>query len=164
MEQVPCPHCQAALQPYDRRNRKCRDINGDLTTLVIRRLRCCNPHCRHIHAELPDFLVPYKRYTADVIEAVLTGTAAVAPTEETTRRRWRIWYLQIQNHFLGAMSSVRRILQETARTLLASPSKKSSFEVPLLTGLSLTEMVRLTVNSGNWITTRSVMVSGPLAL
>lgn len=163
MEQIPCPYCQSVLDHYDRRDRKYRDINGDQKALVIRRLRCCNLQCRRIHAELPDFLVPYKRYAVDVITAVLTGTAFVAPTEETTRQRWQVWYFQIRDHLLGVATSVRRNLQEIARTLLASPSTKS-FEVPPLSGLSLAELVRLTVNSGNWITTRSAMVSGPLAL
>lgn len=163
MEQIPCPHCQSVLDPYDRRDRKYRDINGDQKTLVIRRLRCRNPQCRRTHAELPDFLVPYKRYAVDVIAAVLAGTAVGAPTEEATRHRWRIWYFQIRDHLLGVATSVRRNLQEIARTLLASPSIKSSFEVPPLTGLNLAESVRLAVNSGNWISTRSAMVSGPLA-
>ena len=164
MEQIPCPHCQSVLDPYDRRDRKYRDINGDQKTLVIRRLRCRNPQCRRIHAELPDFLVPYKRYAIDVITAVLTGSAVVAPTEEATRQRWKIWYLQIRDHLLGVATSIRRNLQEIVRTLLASPAIKSSCEVPPLTGLNLAGLVRLAVNSGNWITTRSAMVSGPLAL
>jgi hypothetical protein len=164
MEQIPCPHCQSVLDPYDRRDRKYRDINGDQKTLVIRRLRCCNPQCRRIHAELPDFLAPYKRYAVDVITAVLTGTAVIAPTEDATRRRWKIWYWQIRDHLLGVATAVRRDLQEIARTLLASPAIKSSFEVPQLTDLNLAELVRLAVNSGNWLTTRSAMVSGPLAL
>jgi hypothetical protein len=33
-----------------------------------------------------------------------------------------------------------------------------------LVGLNLSELVRLAVNTGNWTTTRSAMVTGPLAL
>ena len=164
MEQIPCPRCQSQLDAYDRRDRKYRNINGDQKILVIRRLRCCNPRCRRIHAELPDFLVPYKRYAVDVITGVLTGTAIVAPTEESTRQRWKIWHRQIRDHLLGVAASVRRNLQEINRTLLASPLEKSPFEIPLLTDLGLAELVRLAVNTGNWITTRSAMVTGPLAL
>ena len=43
--------------------------DGTRRTLRIRRLRC--EECRKIHHELPDFLVPYKRYTANVVEAVV---------------------------------------------------------------------------------------------
>ena len=164
MEQIPCPHCQSQLEPYDRRNRKYQNITGDQKILVIRRLRCCNPRCQRIHAELPDFLVPYKRYAVDVITAVLSGTAIVAPAEESTRHRWKNWYRQIRDHLLGVAASVRRNLQEINRTLLASPSRKSNFRVMELVGLNLSELVRLAVNTGNWITTRSAMVTGPLAL
>ena len=90
MEQIPCPHCQGELQPYDRRNRKYKDEQGDWTILVIRRLRCRNPQCRRIHAELPDILVPYKRYGVCIIQAVLTGNALAAPAEESTRWRWNV--------------------------------------------------------------------------
>jgi hypothetical protein len=164
MEQIPCPYCQSQLEPYDRRNRKYQNITGDQKILVIRRLRCCNPRCRRIHAELPDFLVPYKRYAIDVIAAVLSGTAAIAPAEESTRQRWKNWYRQIRDHLLGVAASVRRNLQEINRTLLASPIRNSPFEISLLTGFGLSELVRLAVNTGNWITTRSAMVTGPLAL
>ncbi|MGI6298151.1 MAG: DUF6431 domain-containing protein [Saccharofermentanales bacterium] len=164
MEQIPCPRCQGELQPYDRRNRKYKDEQGDWKILVIRRLRCRNPLCRRIHAELPDILVPYKRYAVDVITTVLTGIAIVAPTEESTRYRWKYWYRQIRDHLLGVEASVRRNLQEINRTLLASPSRKSTFHVMELAVLNLSELVRLAVNTGNWTTTRSAMVTGPLAL
>lgn len=159
MEQNYCPHCEARLNPYDRRDRKCRDGNGDWKVLVIRRLRCANPLCRRIHTELPDFLVPYKRYQISAIESVLAGTAQVAPLEESTRQRWRRWYRILRDHLLGVAASVRRHLQETVRTLLASPNS-SPITTPLLDGMKLTELVRLTVNTGNWITTRSAMVTG----
>lgn len=158
MEQNYCPHCEARLNPYDRRNRKCRDGNGDWKILVIRRLRCGNPLCRRIHAELPDFLVPYKRYQISAIESVLTGTAQVAPLEESTRQRWRRWYRILRDHLLGVAASVRRHLQETVRTLLASPNLSTN-TTPSRDGPNLTELVRLTVNTGNWITTRSAMVT-----
>jgi len=164
MEQnICCPCCQAALKPYDRRERKCRDANGDWQVLVIRRLRCQNPRCQRIHAELPDFLVPYKRYRVGVIAAVLDGTAQIAPLEESTRQRWRIWYRQLRGHLLGVAASIMRQFQETARTLLASP-KTEIFPIQETDLPSLADLVRLAVNSGNWITTRSAMVTGPLAL
>lgn len=163
MEQNVCPCCQAALNPYDRRDRQCRDENGDRQALVIRRLRCQNKRCRRIHAELPDFLVPYKRYQVGVIAAVLGGTARIAPLEESTRQRWRAWYDRLRDHLLGVAASIRRQMQEATRTLLAFP-KSETFSFPDLSLLGLADQVRLAVNSGNWITTRSAMVTGPLAL
>lgn len=163
MEQITCPHCQAELFPYDRRDRKYRDQDGDWKILVIRRLRCSNQQCRRIHAELPDFLVPYKRYTVSSIEAVLTGTAQAIPVEESTRQRWKRWYRQLRNHFLGVARSVWRQQAEVARTLFASPTITASTIWDEMS-FSLTELVRLTVNSVNWLTTRTALVTGPLAL
>jgi len=102
--------------------------------------------------------VPYKRYQVSAIESVLTGTAQIAPLDETTRQRWRRWYQILRDHLLGVAASFRRHLQETARTLLASPNP-SPITTLSLDGLNLTELVRLTVNTGNWITTRSAMVA-----
>jgi len=110
------------------------------------------------------FWSPYKRYAVDVITAVPSGTAAIAPAEESRRQRWKKWYWQIRDHLLGVAASVRRNLQEIKRTMLASPIRNSPFEISLLTGFGLAELVRLAVNTGNWITTRSAMVTGPLAL
>ena len=163
MEQITCPHCLSELFPYDRRDRKYRDQNGDWKILVIRRLRCSNLRCRRIHAELPDFLVPYKRYTVSSIEAVLTGTAQVTPVEESTRQRWKRWYRQLRNHFLGVARSVWRKQAEITRTLFASPTIEGSSIWDEIS-FSLAELVRLTVNSGNWLTTRTALVTGPLAL
>ena len=163
MEQNFCPYCQSELKPYDRRDRKCRDENGDWQVLVIRRLRCQNPRCQRIHAELPDFLVPYKRYQVGVIAAVLAVTARIAPLEESTRQRWRTWYGWLRGHLLGVAASIQRQFLETARTLLASPNSEAiSLANP--NRHALPDLVRLAVNSGNWITTRSAMVTGPLAL
>jgi len=163
MEQVPCPRCQAELAAYDRRKRQYQDENGDRHPLSIRRLRCQNPDCRRLHVELPDFLLPYKRYAVKVMAAVLAGTASVAPLEESTRWRWRNWYRRLIGYFQGVIASIWRQTQETARTLLASPNK--TVPVRLDSGApGLSELVRLTVNSGNWVTTRSAVVAGPLTL
>lgn len=64
---------------------------GVQTVLIIRRLRCTP--CRRIHHELPDCLVPYKRYDAASIEAGLTeGQTAPVAVDESTLNRWRRWY------------------------------------------------------------------------
>ncbi|WP_267459278.1 DUF6431 domain-containing protein [Brevibacillus composti] len=42
------------------RRRKVASESGEVRLLVIRRLRCSQ--CQKIHHELPDCVVPYKRY------------------------------------------------------------------------------------------------------
>lgn len=43
--------------------------------LVVRRLRCTQ--CRKIHHELPDCVVPYKRYESACVEQVVSGPEAI---------------------------------------------------------------------------------------
>ena len=42
---------------------------GERIVLIIRRLKC--KACGRVHHELPDILVPYKRYSSESIEAVI---------------------------------------------------------------------------------------------
>ncbi|WP_429472508.1 DUF6431 domain-containing protein [Neobacillus sp. B4I6] len=53
------------------RDRKSKERSGETRVYNIRRLRCDN--CGSIHHELPDFLVPYKRYESNCIEMVLSN-------------------------------------------------------------------------------------------
>ncbi|WP_243463014.1 DUF6431 domain-containing protein [Mesobacillus boroniphilus] len=53
------------------KNRKAKDHTGQSKTYNIRRMQCTN--CGTIHHELPDLLIPYKRYEAECIEDVLTN-------------------------------------------------------------------------------------------
>lgn len=62
--------------------------SGEKVKLVIRRLYC--EACRRIHHELPDRLVPYKRYDAENIEgAVSERPRTDIAADESTLRRWK---------------------------------------------------------------------------
>ena len=133
--------------------------------LVIRRLRCDNQR-------LPPDSCRTARFSG-ALQAVYRwcyrGGAGRNRCNRPDRKSPRadaggVWYKQIAGPSSGRCSFVNRILQETARVLLASPSIRSPHVIPLLTDLSLAELVRLTVNTGNWITTRSAIVTGPLSL
>ncbi|WP_335338494.1 DUF6431 domain-containing protein [Paenibacillus naphthalenovorans] len=52
------------------RKRISRNATGEVKVLSLRRLRCTG--CCKIHHELPDFLVPYKRYESTCIEEVVS--------------------------------------------------------------------------------------------
>ena len=60
-----CPVCQDTLRYRDSRPRIRKKEGGVKERLMIRRFRCQN--CRTYHNELPDYLVPYKHYEAEVI-------------------------------------------------------------------------------------------------
>ena len=106
--------------------------NG-ITVLLLRRLRC--RHCKKLHTELPDLLVPYKRYSRECIEDVLAQSRAGEPDDERTRSKIRRWYRQIRSYLDGIW---KRLVTQT----FASPKKIPSF----------LEMVTAAVNSGFWTT------------
>lgn len=64
-----CPVCQGMLRYRDSRPRIRKKEGGTRERLMIRRFRCQN--CHSYHNELPDCLVPYKHYEAEVIAGVL---------------------------------------------------------------------------------------------
>lgn len=108
-EQIPCPCCNGPLEVIGSRRRKYINGLGDQIVLIIRRL-CCE-QCERIHHELPDILVPYKRYGSESIEAVITGDTALTVTaDESTINRWRSWFSELYNHFLGCLAFIATLL------------------------------------------------------
>ena len=72
--------------------------NRTVRWLRIRRLVCTNESCHSIHRELPDILVLYKHFEADIIAGVLDGLITPDtegfedhPCEETMHL-WHLWY------------------------------------------------------------------------
>ncbi|WP_353744764.1 DUF6431 domain-containing protein [Acetobacterium sp. MES1] len=64
-----CPDCQSILQHRDYRLRIMKTEGGTKQFIQIERLKC--NHCERLHNALPDFLVPYKHYVAQIISGVL---------------------------------------------------------------------------------------------
>ncbi len=91
-----CPFCKTVMQQYGRRWRTALSSDGQKFNLYIRRLKC--PRCLCIHHELPDFLIPYKRYLATCIEMAIEKQYDCLSCENSTIYRWHIWfqYLRIK--------------------------------------------------------------------
>lgn len=89
-EESVCPYCGGELHVKDSVLRKRRDRYSQITTYRIRRLRC--KKCKRLHRELPDFLLPYKRYDSETIESVIDEKADDCTASPTTIQRWRSWY------------------------------------------------------------------------
>lgn len=119
--------------------------------LSIRRLRCLS--CRKIHHELPDRLVPYKRYEAKVLELVHAGNLdAVVEPALSTLYRWRQWF----SWFIRYADRCKEAL---------------SFRFGLTGNLSfgeasgfgwLARTVQMVANTNLWLHTRSAWLSGGL--
>lgn len=66
-----CPKCGNPLKYYDTRRRIVLSKKRSVKKAYIRRLKCTV--CQALHSELPDYIFPYKRYDAEIIQGVLEG-------------------------------------------------------------------------------------------
>lgn len=157
-EQSFCPCCGGPLKCIGSRTRKYYDSLG-CKTLRIRRLRC--ESCSKVHHELPDILIPFKRYSNNCIESVvMDGKNAPVPADESTILRWRSWFRESVLHFTGCLTSIA--------IKLGRRPDDSYEQLSLLQRLWhyvgdaknwLVRVVRSIVNSNNWVHTRSAFVS-----
>lgn len=89
-----CPKCGGQLKYYDSVKRIVRTKYGIKSKIDIKRFRCCK--CDSVHRELPDCIVPYKQYEADIIFGVVEGliTCETLGFEdypcEMTMTRWKL--------------------------------------------------------------------------
>jgi len=161
MEQNPCPCCSSELKVIGSRRRKSVSDSGKITVLIVRRLRCSN--CNRIHHELPDILVPYKRYDRDSIEAVLDEQQPLTvAADDSTINRWRVWFQSLGNHFLGCLASlsIRYSHKPVAvRSTLPKSVLQRIRQYVGATPLWLARVVRSVGNSNLWIHTRSAFMS-----
>lgn len=128
---------------------------------MIRRLRCSL--CKRVHHELPDILVPYKRYGSESIEAVVSeeDTLTVA-ADESTIRRWKRWFLELSTYFAGALVSIVICLgAESAegRFNLPQSSLQRIWQHVGDAPRWLARTVRPIVNANYWVQTRSAFLS-----
>jgi hypothetical protein len=160
-EQIPCPCCGGELTVIGSRKRKYRNKAGESNVLIIRRLRCCN--CNKIHHELPNILVPYKRYDSDSIETVVTGNINLdVAVDDSTINRWKTWFKLIANHFIGCLISINTRFDKKAVIDLSSLPKSVLLRILHFVGNEyawLARVVRSIANSNNWIHTRSAFMT-----
>ena len=122
-------------------------IGGTPMTIIIRRLRC--KKCGKIHHELPDKIIPYKRYCAETIEKIIGGNddeghlGVAERMELSTIRRLKVWWASLQLY----LESVLESLSEKYGVLVSVKSAPR-------------EIVRAVVNSNLWLHTRSAFLSG----
>ena len=160
-ESVPCPCCESKLTVIGSRKRKLRKSNGETTELIIRRLRCVN--CRIIHHELPDCVVPYKRYESMCIEEVVSEEDPTVAADESTLYRWRSWFLSMARYFAGCLESIhlRFHLDPVEPSSIASQTAHQRIgRVVGATNGWLARVVRPIANLNFWVHTRSAFLSG----
>jgi hypothetical protein len=118
---------------------------------VIRRLRCSA--CKKIHHELPDILVPYKRYLSSCIEAVVEGQGDGIPCENSSIYRFKRWFKVMAAHIKGSLASIAARKNSIIETGGETTLKAITLYVGERPGW-LARAVRIVVNTNNWVHTR----------
>lgn len=110
-ETIPgCPYCGGQLRYRDSRLRVRKHEGGSRDFLKIRRFRCSS--CNSYHTELPDVLLLYKHYEAEIISGVIDEI--VSPDDQdsedypsmNTMMYWLYWFrmniANIEGHLRNA--------------------------------------------------------------
>jgi hypothetical protein len=165
-----CPNCEETLKYHGRDTRGLRDATGIKKIYSIRILKCLNKSCpTTYHRELPDIIIPYKRYDAESIEEAVTlnNMEITVAADQSTIYRWRKWFKKNGLYIMMALLSVSASLNGNTPTPL--PSNKNQNPVNPLdqikTMLSreknwLGESARILTNASKWVFNRSAFLSG----
>lgn len=160
-EKVPCPCCEGTLKVIGSRNRKYVDAMGQVRLLRIRRLRCME--CGKIHHELPDCLVPYKRYASECIEEALSpgDEKPSVPADDSTLYRWRCWYEAYQVYWYQSLMAIAARFRLYPVKTPSAPSQTAHQVGQLARNRSgwLRQIVRPLVNAKLWLHTRIAFLS-----
>lgn len=146
-----CPICLAnILKVIGSRNRIALDSKGERLTIVIRRLRC--QICKKIHHELPDILVPYKRYLSKCIESIVDGEADKIACESSTIIRLTHWFQGMGIHIKGSLAAIMARIAAKIEVV----NKTALEAIKIYVGDDpgwLARAVRIVVNTNNWVHT-----------
>ena len=164
-----CPNCGSLLKYHCRVNRTLKNIESIRNVYSIRILKCNNERCPTIyHRELPDIIIPLKRYDAESIEEAISQKhiKMTVAADESTIRRWRKWFEQHQIYLMMALLSVVTTIEtEAEASSLVKQEINSNNPIKRIKEMVdretkwLNETVRILVNSAKWIFNRSAFLS-----
>ena len=163
-----CPNCSSLLEYHCRIIRPLTNKAGVKNSYSIRVLKCVNKTCpTTYHRELPDIIIPYRRYDTESIEEAITrGNAEITvAADESTIRRWRKWFDKNAVNIMMALTSVIAVIGgNTKSSSLEIRSDKNPIQTIKRTVVSkakwLNEAVRILVNSSKWFFNRSAFLTG----
>jgi Domain of unknown function (DUF6431) len=126
---------------------------------MIRRMQC--KECERIHHELPDIIVPYKRYEAASIEQVVTEPNPAVAVDESTLRRLRNWFKIWSAYAVGCLSALANRYNLPVKAS-SKPLQSSLQRIGQFVGNAdgwLARSVRSIANVNLWAQTRSAFLS-----
>lgn len=120
-----CPVCKEGnLVFQDYCSRIVRHAGGKREKIRIPRYRCSNPRCRKIHRMIPDFLVPFKHYTEEVISKAVNDRLDLCTTDDApspvTILRWKRWIRLNSTDIDGQLKSIGHRELDYSKELLKS--------------------------------------------
>jgi len=165
-----CPICGKPLEYHSWVKRQLKDIADKKVTYNIRVMKCNNIACtQKYHRELPDIIIPYRRYDANSIETAIdqeNPDVLIAP-DESTIKRWRAWFKLNIMQIMLALISVAIEIEDTVKVSSLENQKQTSRNpletIKEIVGRSvkwLNETVRILVNSAKWSFNRSAFLTG----
>lgn len=147
------PCCGGELTIVGSRPRVWLKSSGDKSKIIVRRCYC--KPCKRIHHELPDILVPYKRYDAESIESVVSEPARTdVAVDESTIVRWRCWFLAWITYAAGCLKSISLRYNQDVKER-STPSKSVLHGLGQFVGNQvgwLSRAVRPITNLNLWVT------------
>lgn len=127
--------------------------SGERSKLIIRRLWCKVEG--KIHHELPDILVPYKRYDAESIERVISESVQDdVAVDDSTIYRWKSWFQSWVGYAIGCLQSIS-IRFHISVEEESTPSQSVLQSLGRFVGMAfgwLSRVVRPIANSNLWVT------------
>jgi hypothetical protein len=114
-----CPQCSGVLKYRDSRERGVKNLFGEARRFLLRRLSCTV--CGRFHTEIPDIILPYKRYDAETIQSVLDGkeSASACAADDSTMRRWRASFAEAQTDMRQRIASVYACEEDTSAPIVS---------------------------------------------
>ena len=119
-----CPICQSSLTYRDSHIRIRKKEGGIKEKLKIGRFYC--KKCHSYHNELPDCLVPYKHYEAEIITGVLDGIVLSDDLDcedypsFSTMKRWLQWFSGNLERMNGYLATINYNLKEYKESIYNS--------------------------------------------
>jgi len=143
-ETISCPHCNGRLRVRGTCTRK---VRAEFNTKVyrLRVFQCTNENCRKTHRELPDFIVPYKRYGTETVFQYATCNGNNFYCEISTwliLKAWFRWFISYAQNILKSL--------ELRYGFIPKPPVNQDLA-------NFKFLVRLVVNSNFWQQHRSAM-------
>ena len=148
------PCCGGQLRYRDSRLRIRKHEGGDRDYLRIRRFKCST--CKSHHNELPDILLPYKHYEAEVVSGVIDGI--VKPEDQdsedypsvSTMLYWLRWFqLNLANMEGFLRNAGYRFLEFGEDFLFSDQSLLEAVRTKYFNWLE--KVIRIIYNSGGFL-------------